>query len=104
MEHLIQIGVHVNDKEIEANILQAAAKEIIEPMKDEIKKRLISSRSWGSPELTDSAKGIVKEFLNENKERLIELAAKELAEKLARTKAAKEAVGEVAGQMKGSAS
>ena len=100
MEHVIQIGVSVDDEAIQNRIMESAEKQIIGEIKNDIEKKILYKRDryYGSPpetELTERAEEIVKEWLNENSDKVIECAGKLIAEKVYRSKAWKAKYGEV---------
>ena len=100
MEHVIQIGVSVDDEAIQNQIMATAEKQIIGEIKKDIEKRILYKRDryYGSPpetELTERAEEIVKEWLNENSDKVIGVAGKLIAEKVYRSKAWKAKYGEV---------
>ena len=100
MEHVIQIGVSVDDEAIQKQIMATAEKQIVGEIKNDIEKEIINKRSryYGSStetELTERAEEIVKEWLNENSDKIIGLAGKLIAEKVYRSKAWKAKYGEV---------
>lgn len=100
MEHVIQIGVSVDDEAIQKQIMATAEKQIIGEIKKDIEKEIIYKRNryYGSPpetELTERAEEIVKEWLNENSDKVIECAGKLIADKVYRSKAWKAKYGEV---------
>ena len=100
MEHVIQIGVSVDDEAIQKQIMATAEKQIVGEIKNDIEKEIINKRSryYGSStetELTERAEEIVKEWLDENSDKVIECAGKLIADKVYRSKAWKAKYGEV---------
>ena len=100
MEHVIQIGVSIDDEAIQKQIMESAEKQIVGEIKKDIEKEIIYKRNryYGSTpetELTERAEEIVKEWLNENSDKVIECAGKLIAEKVYRSKAWKAKYGEV---------
>ena len=96
MEHIVQFAVSIDDNAITEHVTKNAEKEIIKDLKQQVANRLFESgyyRSNADPErdpLNEWAKNeIINTFLDENKDKIISEAAKELAVKLARTKAGK---------------
>ena len=96
MEHIVQFAVSIDDSAITQYVTKNAEKEIIKDLKQQVANRLFESRYYrgnSDPErdpLNEWAKNeIINTFLNENKDKIISEAAKELAIKLARTKAGK---------------
>ena len=100
MEHVIQIGVSVDDEAIQKQIMATAENKIIGEIKEDIEKKILYKRGryYGSSpetELTERAEEIVKEWLNENSDKVIECAGKLIADKVYRSKAWKAKYGEV---------
>jgi hypothetical protein len=100
LEHVIQIGVSVDDEAIQKQIMATAESKIIGEIKKDIEKKILYKRNryYGSPpetELTERAEEIVKEWLNENSDKVIECAGKLIADKVYRSKAWKTKYGEV---------
>ena len=100
MEHVIQIGVSVDDEAIQKQIMATAENKIIGEIKKVIEKKILYKRDkyYGRPpetELTERAEEIVKEWLNENSDKVIECAGKLIADKVYRSKAWKAKYGEV---------
>ena len=100
MEHVIQIGVSVDDEAIQKQIMATAEKQIVGEIKKDIEKEILYKRSryYGCPpetELTERAEEIVKEWLDENSDKVIECAGKLIADKVYRSKAWKAKYGEV---------
>ncbi len=100
MEHVIQIGVSIDDEAIQKQIMATAEKKIIGEIKDDIEKLIIEKRRsyYSSKEemsLTERAEAIIREWLDENSDRIIECAGKLIAEKVYRSKAWKTKYSEV---------
>ena len=102
MEHIVQFAVSIDDNAITQYVTKNAEKEIIKDLKQQVAKRLFESRYYrgnSDPErdpLNEWAKNeIINTFLDENKDKIISEAAKELAVKLARTKAGKAILGDL---------
>ena len=96
MEHIVQFAVSIDDSAITRYVTKNAEKEIIKDLKQQVTNRLFESRYYrgdSDPErdpLSEWAKEkIINTFLDENKDKIISEAAKELAVKLSRTKAGK---------------
>lgn len=89
MEHIIQIGVSVDDKAIEDRVIKAATDEVL----DRVKHTAGSNSSWNSNHyIKDLMKEEVKRLVDENKTEIIDYAIKELAKNMVKTKAVKEAI------------
>lgn len=94
MEHIIQFGVGIDDDAIKKRIEENAEKAIINELQTAIKNAIFDKNYYGKP--ADSISGwagsYLDAFLDKHKTEIIECAGKYLAEKLARTKAAKEII------------
>lgn len=100
MEHVIQIGVSVDDEAIQKQIMATAEKQIVSEIKNDIENAIIEKHRpyYSSKEemsLTERAEGIIREWLDENSDRIIECAGKLIAEKVYRSKAWKTKYSEV---------
>ena len=84
MEHILQIGVCVDDRAIE----EGAMKSLSENLSNKIRKEMFDR--YGN--LLDVSKMIIKEWLDKHKEELLDKTADALLEYLKRTKAVKEMV------------
>lgn len=87
MEHILQIGVCVDDKAIE----EGAMKSLSENLSRKIEEAMFTE--YGS--LSGVSKMITKEWLDEHKEELLDKTADALLEYLKRTKTVKEMVYDV---------
>lgn len=98
MEHIVQFAIGIDDKGIKERIERSAEKQIIERLYHDIALTLTNSTRWTeypiSSELQGAFKRIVKEAVdnavNQHKDEIIKEAATILADRLFRTKAAKE--------------
>ena len=100
MEHVIQIGVSVDDEAIQKQVLATAEKKIVGEIRHDIEKAIIEKYRpyYSSKEemsLTERAEGILREWLDGNSDRIIECAGKLIAEKVYRSKAWKTKYSEV---------
>lgn len=92
MDHLVQFTISIDD----AHIAQKVENEAAKAMKDEVLKICksqigIEANYWGSGEPGPMLKKAVDQFMNDNREEIIDKAVDKLAERLSRTKAVKEA-------------
>lgn len=100
MEHVIQIGVSIDDDAIQKQIMATAEKQIIGEIKNNIERLIIEKHppyytNKVEMNLTERAEAIVKEWLDENSDKVIELAGKLIGDKVYRSKAWKAKYGEV---------
>lgn len=93
MEHILQIGVCVDDRAIE----EGAMKSLSENLSNKIRKEMFDR--YGN--LSDVSKMIIKEWLDKHKEELLDKTADALLEYLKRTKAVKEMVYGVKKEIEG---
>lgn len=94
MEHILQFGITIDDdairKRVEANAFDCVVAQFVREMKSNLPKRYGGSIDWDRV-----AWSCVEDFIEQNKEEVMELAAKRLVEKVYRTKAWKEKYGAV---------
>lgn len=103
MEHILQIGINVDDEAIKRGIEEQAEQKIIKEIKQQVANKLFQSSGYGrrnvDPErdqLSEFSKNIVEEWLNKYKNEIITEAAKVIAEKMMRSKIIKEKIaGEI---------
>lgn len=92
MEHMIQFGITIDDKKIKDNLEQSALKQLCAELNKDVKSVIFETNYYSgriTDLVTDWTKARFYEFLTEHKDEIINEAAKVLAEKLARSKAAK---------------
>ena len=92
MDHLVQFTISIDDAHIAKKVEDEAAKA----MKDEVLKVCKSQiggevNYWGNNEPGPALKKAIGDFMNDNREEIIDKAADKLAERLSRTKVVKEA-------------
>lgn len=88
MEHIVQIGVSVDDDRIEKAVVESATKAITKEMRERI-------FSYYGSSLTGTAEEIVENCIKEWKPEIIEKAAELVAESMKRSKAYREKVKEI---------
>lgn len=113
-EHILNFAVGIEDDKIIDAVMENAKNSIIDDIKKsvidrmfddrcgfynrsvcEFDKRTASYKVKRDAVLSDMSKDIIEKIFAENKDRIIELAAKELADSYKRTKAWKEKTAEV---------
>lgn len=99
MEHILQFGINIDDDTIKKRVMESAEGVIINQIADDIKGLMFEHnpyRTWEpTKKPTQYLDHKIDEFIVENKESIIELAAERLAERLSKTKRVKEMVDEV---------
>ena len=98
MEHIIQFAIGIDDDAIAKRIEENAEKNITKDLRDKVGEILFGYNKWTGKEadaITGWTESLFMRYLDEHKTEIIELAAKCLAEKLAKTKAVREATQDV---------
>lgn len=83
MEHVVQIGVNVDDDAIQQAVINQASKQVAEKIEDTIFKRDYYKRVAG---FSDAADNLMIEVVDKYKDEIIERAAIIVAETLKRSK------------------
>ena len=95
MEHILQFAIGIDDDKIREEVESNASNQIVKQIKQDITNKIFSSRIYKGnasaieDPLSQMSKDIVRDFLNENRDRIISLASKELAERILKSKASK---------------
>lgn len=98
MEHIVQIAFDFDDERVRQTIENTVKKEVIDGIQTDITNALIRNfGSWNGAwnyskenALVDLMRERTDDFLKENKDVILEAAAKNLSERLARSKKGKE--------------
>ena len=100
MEHILQFAVNIDDDAIVKNIIKNAEKNITKELEKQVRSCLFKTgtdyygRDYNAG-MTTWMENYVKEFFITNKDEIIYAAANKLANKMIKTKAVKEAIGDV---------
>lgn len=103
MEHIFNIAINMDDEAIKAAVAQKAEKEIMANLTREVGRIIFESttssyygyntnknnKGYDEHHLSSWSKMQFEKFLTEHKDEIISVAAKELTDRLSRTKAAK---------------
>lgn len=99
MEHIVQFGIGIDDDAIVKKVSENAEQQIINALQLKVEKSIFTYGEYYCDR--DKITGVqpwaqaqFEAFLDEHKDEIIEMAAKQLADKLSRSKAVKEAVAE----------
>lgn len=98
MEHIVQIAFDFDDERVRQTIENTVKKEVIDGIQTDITNALLHnfgswSETWNRSKenaLVDLMRERTDDFLKENKDVILEAAAKNLSERLARSKKGKE--------------
>lgn len=98
MEHIVQFAINFDDQRITEMVEERAEKEITASLEQKVCDRLFKTRYYGGkgdPKegFNNWMNGQVENFLDAHKQEIIEMAGRFLADRLLRTKAAKEMIG-----------
>lgn len=94
MEHIVQIGIGIDDDSIIKNVSAHAEETITKQLLADVKRVIFETDVWSGKTNENFASDYVIRrldlFMAQNRDEIINVAGKHLAEKLCRTKKAKE--------------
>lgn len=95
MEHVVQFGICIDDERIRRAIEKSAEDKVVADITQQVMNRMFDARYYGSDaKSTDPLKDWVFQqfdnFLEQHREVILDRAAERLADRMSRTKAAKE--------------
>lgn len=95
MEHVVQFGICIDDERIRAAIEKSAEERIMKELTRQVMNHVFDGGYYGqdanpSDPLKEWCVKHFDDFLDQNREVILDHAAERLADKLVRTKAAKE--------------
>lgn len=94
MEHVLNIGINIDDKAIENAAINQCAKQIMQDIQSSVIDDYYgNSKSNYHRRLKEMVQENIDKFCEDNKDIIIEGAINQLVEKLSRTKAVKEKLG-----------
>ena len=92
MDHLVQFTISIDDAHIARKVEDEAAKAMQDEVLKVCKSHIGCQRNyWGDGQPGPALKKAIDDFMNDNREEIINKAADKLAERLSRTKVVKEA-------------
>lgn len=95
MEHVVQLGITIDDEAIKRGIIENAERVIIANIEKDVHEILVTNYGYRRKEPTVFLINEIDKFLEKNRDDILEMAAEKLADKLSRTKKAKEMLSEV---------
>jgi len=98
LEHVIQIGVSIDDEAIQKQIMASAETKIVAEIKSQVEGTIFHRRNYygnTKTELSEVGVQAVREWLDENSDKIISMAANAIADKVYRSKAWKAKYGKV---------
>ena len=102
MEHIVQFAIGIDDDAIVKKIEENAEKAITKDLRDKVGKIMFGISAYSGKELdcvSSWTEGVFLRYLDDHRTKIVELAAKCLAEKLLKTKAVREATQGVLKEM-----
>lgn len=93
MEHIIQFGITIDDDAIKKNIEANALAAVVEAFTDEMKRNLPKTYYGNTVDWRAVANSCVTDFVERNRDEIMDIAADRLVEKVMRTKAWREKYG-----------
>ena len=91
MEHIISFGVTIDDDAIKKHVEEKALDETVKRLLDEIKSNL--PKRYGHIDWNRVAYNCIVDFIADNRDEIMDLAAVKLVESVKRTKAWREKYG-----------
>ena len=98
MEHIVQFGITIDDDTIRRHVEAKATDAVVKGLKQSLFRLGYNDKPMG---ISDDVEEIIKMYLEEHKQEIVDAAAERLADRLVRTKAVKEAVAKTVKEMKG---
>ena len=98
MEHIVQFAVSIDDRAIEDRIKKTAERQIVEAIQKKVEDELFEMSYGHRVGCADWVKRKVDNFLENNREEILNRAAAQIAEKLLRSKAGKELLRKAEGE------
>lgn len=101
MEHIVQFAIGIDDEAIRKHVEEHSVEVIEKQIKQDVINKIFQTKYYrndANPHIdsfSDYAKGIIVDVMTDYKDEIIQLTAEILAEKLCRTKAAKELIGAI---------
>lgn len=103
MQHIFNIAIDMDDERIVNAVCEKAESKIIEKLEHDVEDTMFSHYGWSSDRwnpnkrngLSEILQDKFEEFLDENRDDILNRAGKYLAEKLSRTKKARELLGDL---------
>ena len=102
MEHIVQFAIGIDDEAIANKIQANAEKVIIQQLQQKVEKCIFTTNYYGNVtgNLNSVAENLLLEWLNSHSEEIIQRASKLLSDRMIKTKAVKEAIGDVLEKVK----
>lgn len=107
MQHVVTVAFDFDDKSIQKIIENGAEKKIVEEIKDMMLQKIYRSHRWGSKKIepdydpfSEWTESIIRDLFNENKEEIMDRAAKLVADSVKKSKYYKEGIADICEEVK----
>lgn len=95
MEHIVQFAIGIDDEAIRQRVIDCAYNDVVKQLMAEAKRetRLDGTSYWKKESWSNIIDRALRDYFDENKDTIINLAAEKLVDSYKRTKAFKERMG-----------
>lgn len=107
MQHVITVAFDFDDKTIQKIVESGAEKKIVEEIKDMMLLRIYRSRGYSSQKIdpkydpfSEWTESIIRDLFNENREEIMDRAAKLVADSVKKSKYYKEGIADICKEVK----
>ncbi len=107
MQHVVTVAFDFDDKTIQKIIESGAEKKIVEEIKDMLLQKIYRSRGWGSRKIdpnddpfSEWTESIIRDLFNENREEIMDRAAKLVADSVKKSKYYKDGIADICKEAK----
>ena len=91
-EHVVQVGFSFDEDKIVDTMCKSLEKKLSNEVEDGVRKNFFKQNDYWSNDIPSQASQVMKDWLNDHKDEVIQETASMLVEKLWRTKAVKDMV------------
>lgn len=102
MQHVVQIAFDFDDNTVQKIIESGAEKKIVEEIKDMMLQKIYKSRHWGNRKIepeydpfSEWTESVIRDLFNENREEIMDRAAKLVADSVKKSKYYKEGIADI---------
>lgn len=99
-EHVVQVGFSFDEDKIVDSMCKSLEKKLNDEIENGVRKNFFKKDDYWGNSIPDMASKVMKDWLNDHKDEVIQETASMLVEKLWRTKAVKDVVKAVGEEVK----
>lgn len=107
MQHVVTVAFDFDDKTVQKIVESGAEKKIVEEIKDMLLQKIYRSRSWGNKKIdpdydpfSEWTESIIRDLFNENREEIMNRAAKLVADSVKKSKYYKDGIADICKEVK----